>query len=133
MAELTAVRGDTWRRSAAVKNGSGEAYDFTGSRVWFTMKEPDDPSSDTDDSEALVKFYWIDGGSSSGITITDPLTGVMSIKIPASTMATLVVGRSYRYDVQVLAANGDVDTPDIGTITVGDPDGRDVTRRTNTP
>lgn len=123
---LTAIKGDTWTRSATVLDADGEPFDFTGATVWWTLKRPNDKRND--DTNALLKFYWVDDGASSGIAISDPESGVMVVTLTPAQTDALEEG-TYKYDVQVLDADGNLETPDIGTFAVS----RDVTRRRTTP
>ena len=124
-ANLTVKRGDTYTNTLTVLDINDLAYDLTGATVWFTVKRRNDAASNDDD--ALVKLYWVSGGASDGITITDPDSGIMEVEISATDTAALDP-TLYAYDVQIAKA-GDVYTPVIGTISVQ----RDITIRVTTP
>lgn len=127
MANLTIKRGDTWTRTATLYNPTGSAYDLTGCTVWWTLKDQSDNRSD--DTEAVAKLYWISGGASSGITVAAPTSGAISVALTAVQTAALEAGKSYKFDVQVKKANGDIETAGEGFAMVEG----DVTIRTTTP
>lgn len=124
--DLDVIRGDTFTGSLTITDTDGSVYDLTGATVWLTIKRANDRSSD--DTDALVKLYWVDGGASSGIAVATPTSGVIAITIPAASTDLLIPGQGYRYDVQVLKA-GTVGTPKRGEVNVV----FDTTRRLTTP
>ena len=125
-ADWTAVRGDAFAKNVTAYDSTGAILDLTGKTVWFTVKDADDQTSD--DTSAITRCYWVSGGSSSGITVSAPTTGVMQIVAPGSDMAALNPERRYVYDVQVLL-NSEPYTIVFGEIGVL----ADVTLRTTTP
>jgi len=123
------VRGDTWNPDPLphALDPDGDDYDFTGATVWMTFKvETDDADSD---DNAVVKLFWIDGGDSDGITISDPTSGVFEPTMTSEQTSSFRISQTYVYDVQVMNAVGDIETPDQGKLLVK----RDVTRRITTP
>lgn len=118
MAEHEVIHGDKWTKRGTVYDADDELYEFTGKTVRFTVKPRNDHRDD--DANALVQLIWTDGGAVDGISISDPLSGVLSITMtPAQTNLLQVGDDRYRYDVQVVGpGSDDVDTPDMGTITV---------------
>lgn len=125
-ADWTAVRGDAFAKNVTAYDATGAILDLTGKTVWFTVKDAADQG--TDDTNAITRCYWVSGGSSSGITVSAPTTGVIQIVAPGSDMAALNPERRYVYDVQVLL-NSQPYTLVYGDISVLS----DVTRRVTTP
>jgi len=119
---ITRRRGDSW---AIVPAALGVLTGYTS--LWLTIKRSHD---DVDSASVLhVKknasglldgLLYLNGAASTSnlasITVTDALTGVISIAVDEAATKELAPGE-YCYDVQTLIA-GDVATPDSGTFTV---------------
>jgi hypothetical protein len=128
MTTLSLYRGDAFKRSFSVKQADKTTpYNLTGCTLWFTVKAPRDRSGD--DSNALIKCSWKDGGTSNGITVTTLSTGVAAVYAGTALTSLLQAERAYPYDVQLVDINGDPWTLDIGTLSITD----DVTIRVTTP
>lgn len=112
MADLTVTRGDTLRLTVTVTNADGSAYDLTGATMRFTVKR----SVWDDDSAAPIALYWISGGAASGITVSNPASGVATITATGTQTATLVT-TAHVYDVQV-SRGGDTWTVASGMLLV---------------
>jgi hypothetical protein len=99
------IRGDDHSETRAFDQDDGSDYDLTDAAVWFTLKaNPGDA-----DDDAILQHVSGDGS----LTITDPLTGAVSHVISAAETAVLVLG-VYRYDYQLVAADGTVATLERG-------------------
>lgn len=139
MATLTATRGDskTWAMTFTTPGGS--AYDLAGCSVRFTVKR----SARHTDAQAVLRQYWSEGDES-GISLTDPATGLASSLAAGILYRTIPAEESaaafqpnyandddlvYVYDVQLTDADGDVTTVETGTLTVS----LDVTQATTVP
>lgn len=126
MTNFTMIRGDTWTATASILDENGNIFNFTNCTVWFTIKGIHDRSL-TDDN-ALVKLYWVSGGLSSGITISSPTSGNLTITLTPTQTETIGWG-DFIYDIQILDALGKYSTLEMGTISITP----DVTRRRTTP
>jgi|SRR6188474_2448697 len=113
MARLFLVAGDTFRHTATVKKKNGDLYNLAGCSVWWTVKS----SLSIPDDDAEVFAYWKDGGDFSMITVEDPPTGKVTVRIPSVITSTLS-SIPYLYNLQVVDLVGDVFTVDEGTLTV---------------
>ena len=119
---ITRRRGDSW---AIVPAALGVLTGYTS--LWLTIKRSHD---DVDSASGLhVKknasglldgLLYLNGAASTSnlasITVTDALTGVISIAVDEAATKELAPGEYY-YDVQALIG-GNVSTPDSGTFTV---------------
>lgn len=125
MTELTARRGDTFLHAGVVMDAAETPENLTGGKLWFTMKE----SVRDDDGAAVASAYWVSGGASDGITVTNAATGAFVLALPPDVTTTWQGDRTYQYDVQYRSSSGRVTTVDRGTVAVES----DVTRRLTTP
>lgn len=119
---ITRRRGDSW---AIVPAALGVLTGFTS--LWLTIKRSHDDADSAsvlhvkkNASGLLDGLLYLNGAASTSnlasITVTDALTGVISIAVDEAATKELAPGEYY-YDVQTLIA-GDVATPDSGTFTV---------------
>jgi len=128
MTVLTMERGDTFTWTATI--GSPTPVDLTGYTLWFTIKSavnltPPDPA----DANALVLNYWVSGGTSAGITVATPASGVAVVTVVPTITMLFDARRGYVFDLQMKDAAGATTTIDQGTVTISD----DVTQRLTTP
>lgn len=115
MAEFTRVRGDTWRFNLPLlAYGTSNPFDLTGATVRVTFKPN---MALADDADGVFRYSWVSGGASNGITVANPLAGVAVLTVPPAD-STLFLLTKYFYDAQITDANGDVWTPDSGTVKV---------------
>src|SRR5574343_433077 len=119
---ITRRRGDSW---AIVPAALGVLTGYTS--LWLTIKRSHDDADSAsvlhvkkNASGLLDGLLYLNGAASTSnlarITVTDALTGVISIAVDEAATKELAPGE-YCYDVQTLIA-GDVSTPDSGTFTV---------------
>ena len=113
MTTLYLVPGDDFIYTATVTDEAGDAYNLTGSTLWFTVKRR---KSDADAS-AIAQLYWISGGASSGITVATPATGVAAVRIVAADTDEITQA-AHSWDLQLKDAAGVVRTVDFGTLVV---------------
>jgi hypothetical protein len=106
-------------------NPRGKPMNLSGCTLWFTVKSADDDAPN--DDAALVKLFWVDGGASNGIEVTDKPNGLVMLTVPGS--AALQENTTYRCDVQVLTAVGKKRTLVVDELSIKP----DVTKRTTTP
>ena len=103
--DFSLTRGDSLSHQVTVEVTDESAKDVTGASVSYTIKR------DSRDGVQVVQKTL-----GSGITLTSPITGVMTITLsPTDTM--LDPGRRYFYDCQV-TISGFVQTVQAGQITV---------------
>src|SRR5215510_2797953 len=107
---LILTRGDDYARTLTVDlDADGTDYDLTNCALWFTLKERlSDP-----DEEAVLQHVSGDGS----LTITDPETGAAAHVISHAETVALSPG-AYRYDYQLVAADGTVATLERGKLVV---------------
>jgi hypothetical protein len=130
MANLTFRHGDVAKYTITLVRSDASPLDLTGTTVWLTIKPTYGGS--TDDSDAILKFYWVDGGASYGLTVSIPTSGVVNLKILHADTVPLPIGVQWVYDIQVLVPEDDGDnlyTWDEGTVQLI----ADVTQRITTP
>lgn len=126
--ELTIYRGDTW---SATLTGLGDIS--ARSKLYFTLKS----SNRQTDAESLVQIEEASGlvvlngvaitgvGSLNGsITVDDETDGDVTLVLTATVTAQLECAEGLLYDIQVVNADGTVDTLTTSTATVA----ADVTR-----
>lgn len=127
---ITVHRGDSLNISLS---GLGDIS--SRSEVWFTVKPK---SNDPTDDEATIQITETGGllilnGATAAtpgngtLTVTNEVTGAITITLAASDVATIEPGDYYAYDIQVLYDDGSVSTPSEGDFTVS----KDVTRSTS--
>ena len=116
---IVVTRGDDYSEAMtfAQDDGSG-AYDLTGCALFFTVKER---ASDLD-VDALIRHESGDGN----LTITDAAAGEATHLIGHAETDVLLTG-VFRYDYQVVAADGTVATLERGKLVIR----ADVTRGTS--
>jgi hypothetical protein len=116
---IVLTRGDDYSEAMAFARDDGSgAYDLRGAALFFTVKErATDP-----DVDALIAHESGDGS----LTITDAAEGEATHEIGHAETDGLATG-VYRYDYQVVAADGTVATLERGKLVVRD----DVTRATS--
>lgn len=95
---ITTPRGDTWLNTLPITDKNGAPYDLTGALLLMTVKQTTDRSSD----DALALFQLVIGD---GLTVTNPLTGLVAVEISDERTALLQADTSYAYDVQVRKGN----------------------------
>lgn len=102
MNDLTVIRGDSATLTMTLVDPAGDPYDLTDSFLWFTVR--DLIAKTTDD----------------GIVIDmDPTTGVAVVMIAAAETSPAPNYRvAYPYDVQILTADGETQTPIRGLFIV---------------
>jgi hypothetical protein len=99
-------RGDTQRYKLTLKDVStGTPIDLTGATIWFTMK----PAITDDDTNAVIQKQVT--------SHTDAVNGETEIVLTNADTQNLVLG-TYYYDIQYVAANGDVKTIIAGKLKV---------------
>lgn len=119
---ITRRRGDSW---AIVPAALGVLTGYTS--LWLTIKRSHDDADSAsvlhvkkNASGLLDGLLYLNGAASTSnlasITVTDALTGVISIAVDEAATKELAPGEYY-YDVQALIG-GNVSTPDSGTFTV---------------
>jgi len=119
---ITRRRGDSW---AIVPAALGVLTGYTS--LWLTIKRSHDDADSAsvlhvkkNASGLLDGLLYLNGAASTSnlasITVTDALTGVISIAVDEAATKELAPGEYY-YDVQALIS-GNVSTPDSGTFTV---------------
>lgn len=115
MAEFTRTRGDTWKFNLPLlQYGTVNPFNLTGTTIRVTFKTN---KKLADNAAGVFQYSWISGGASSGIAVTAPASGVAVLTVPASDTDSFLINK-YFYDVQVTDANGDVWTPDSGSVKV---------------
>ena len=106
MSDLTLIRGDTAIIPVEVNDAAGNDVDLSGAEVFFTVKaRRSDP-----DSAAVIRKQTGDG-----ITVTVPAEGKLTVTLDPEDTADIGRGR-YRYDVQVVADDGTVQTVADGSV-----------------
>ena len=119
---ITRRRGDSW---TIVPAALGVLTGYTS--LWLTIKRSHDDADSAsvlhvkkNASGLLDGLLYLNGAASTSnlasITVTDALTGVISIAVDEAATKELAPGEYY-YDVQALIG-GNVSTPDSGTFTV---------------
>src|SRR5574343_710783 len=119
---ITRRRGDSW---AIVPAALGVLTGYTS--LWLTIKRSHDDADSAsvlhvkkNASGLLDGLLYLNGAASTSnlarITVTDALTGVISIAVDEAATKELAPGEYY-YDIQTLIS-GNVSTPDSGTFTV---------------
>lgn len=126
MTNFTITIGDTFQRTATMTAG-GSAVNLTGATLWWTLKLASDTAPD--DLAAIAKLFWVDGGSSAGIAVSDPLTGQAVVTLTPAVTDSLSLSIDYRWDLQLKDSIGRIFTVDQGRLLVG----RQITVRTTTP
>ena len=106
MGKITVRRGDTSVINV-VYTAKNVPVDLTGSTVHFTVRATY-AESQTDDTDALIQKTVTDH--------TDPTLGQTSIELTPT--QTNIAASKYKYDVQVVDADGKVTTIDIGDFQV---------------
>lgn len=114
--EISSRWGNTIERRFAVFDNGGDAFDLSGATVWFTVKRQSDNSGD--DELALLKYYWVDGDTSDGLTVTTPALGIVDVHIEPEDARTLDSGTTYKFDLKVKDANDDEWTPVVGLLSI---------------
>jgi hypothetical protein len=118
MGTITVRRGDDHRRDLTVRQPNGTPYDLTGTTLWFTLKER---AEDADPGVFQHKT-----GVGTALVVTNAPGGLAAHRMTAAETAALLVGKAYRYDYQLKAADGTVATLDEGELVAT----ADVTRST---
>lgn len=113
MTTLFLVPGDDFLYTATILDEDGTAFDLTGATVWFTAKRR---RTDADD-DAIAKLHWASGGTSAGITVTTPNTGVAAIRLTPSQTDDFSQA-AHVWDLQVSDALGRIRTVDSGALVV---------------
>lgn len=109
---ITAVRGDTFRRKILITDANKAAVDITGWTIFFTLK------NNPKDSDAIAVIK-------KDITAhTDPTGGESLIELTAT--ETDGLSGNYFYDIQIKKADSDIRTVCGGSFTMK----VDITRRT---
>ncbi len=119
---ITRRRGDSW---TIVPAALGVLTGYTS--LWLTIKRSHDDADSAsvlhvkkNASGLLDGLLYLNGAASTSnlasITVTDALTGVISIAVDEAATKELAPGEYY-YDIQTLIS-GNVSTPDSGTFTV---------------
>ena len=111
MATIPLRRGDTYPETWNITAAGGGAYNLTGCTLFFTMKLNEAQA----DADAAIQHS---SGALGGITITSAVGGTATHTITAAEAATLTVGATYKWDVQLVAADGTVKTLEDGDATV---------------
>jgi hypothetical protein len=111
---INTFRGDTLTLNFSVTR-SGAAVNLTGATAWFTLKTM---LTDADPGVAQAT-------NGSGVTITTPLSGQLTVELPASVTIDIPPGE-YQWDLQVKEASGRISTAASGQAYVE----ADVTRAT---
>lgn len=112
---LAIYRGDTLEQPFEYQR-AGVGFSLVGCSVYFTVKS--DPKAP--DASAEFQGDHTDGG----IVVTDALTGKAKMVMTAAQTGTLVPGKVYYWDVQVIEADGGIYTPLSGKLKVQ----RDITQ-----
>jgi hypothetical protein len=107
---LTIIRGDTYLNTLPIAEPDGSAYDLTGASVWLTVKPKGSRTDDDDD--ALIQLTVGDG-----ITVADPASGEIAVKLTDEQTGELAADTTYRYDLQI-RKGGDTFTPIGGPLVV---------------
>lgn len=121
MAHLEIVRGDSVEYTVRLTGPGGTALDLTDAALFWTMKA----DASDEDVDAVAMADWEDGGGSSGISVNDPESGIVTLTVAAADTADWDP-EVYVYDLQLVTVTGRVRTVDEGRVTVR----ADVTRRT---
>lgn len=121
---LFVTPGDSFTHIETVTDVDGAAYPLAGCKLWFTVKRRRTDA----DINAIAALAWVSGLSSTGITVDDLNTGVVTITIPPTGTLGFVQAAHY-WDLQLQEASGAVRTVASGMIVVR----RGVTTRTTTP
>lgn len=108
---LPLVIGDDFIRIAAVKHADGSPYPLGGCAIWWTVA----PKRGVPDSEAVAQLYWDATGISHGITVDDPSSGELVVRLTPEQTAQLTQ-RAYYYDLQIDDPAGRIVTPDRGVL-----------------
>lgn len=114
--EIASRWGNTIDRRFSLFNNLGAAFDLTDATVWFTVKKQSDRS--TGDDSALLRYYWIDGDASDGLTVTTPTLGLVDLHVEPDDARTLTSGITYKFDLKVKDGNGDEWTPVVGLLSI---------------
>lgn len=105
------IRGDTRTLTITVDDTDGTPYAWAGSKLWFTAKTA---YTDTDTDAVIAKT------SDPGEGITFPADGQAKVVIDHADTADLPNERTVLFcDVQLLTADGDIYTIDVGQIIIG--------------
>lgn len=110
MAKIIIRQGKSHAEDYALTQSDGTAYDLTDCTLRFTVKR----SIEDLDADALLTYV----GGDPALTITDADGGLAELRIPAADTLDLPTIVPLRWDVQVTAADGTVDTLQSGTVTV---------------
>lgn len=113
MTTIFLTQSDDLVYDVAMSTEAGAPYDLTGSTLWFTAKRR---RSDAD-AGALVKLYWVSGGSADGISSDDQTTGEVVIRLSPAQTAAFVQAAHY-WDLQLKDAAGVIRTIDSGVVVV---------------
>lgn len=111
---ITAVTSNLQNVAGVSLSLTNQPFNLTGGKIYATFKTN---VSQADAATGAFQYFWISGGSSSGITVTTPANGRAVLTVADSDTATYEVTK-YVYDVQVTDALGQTYTPDDGSVTV---------------
>lgn len=103
MASVKVYRGDTWLRAWVIQDESGAPVDLTGASVRLHVRDA-----------AGVKVA--EASTADGRLVITPLQGRIDMTIPAAAMA--IAPGSYRFDLELTSAGGEVRTVEQATLVV---------------
>lgn len=113
MFTISIIKGDTSNITVTFTDENSTAIDLTGSTVFFTVKKA---LSDSDDNALIKKDI---------TSHTDAVNGITEIILTPTD--TSINSGSYKADLQIKNATGDIMSTEVGTVTVT----QDVTIRTS--
>jgi hypothetical protein len=93
------IRGDAFTLTIPVKSADGTSFDFTGYKVFLTVKEAIDAAGQMtlDDTDAVLQVEVA--------SVDDPTEGV--VVIPVSAVDMEIAPGTYYYDVQFVPSSGE--------------------------
>lgn len=107
-ADFSLCKGDSRQITVTVKDQNGTVINLTGATIRWVLLNP-----------ARATLLYKDNTPSKGITITDAVNGLCSIKIDTKDTQNLSAG-SYSHEARVIDSNGNSSRVFKGTITVED-------------
>lgn len=103
MATITTKRGDTWRMTWTYQQADGAPLDLTGASARLQVRH------------ATTGALLLGVGTATGELVITPAEGLITLSVPAATMAALEPG-NHRMDLELTQSDGSVQSTETLTL-----------------